>query len=164
MYYGRRAREIAMKPSLLFAVLLLFASSAQAQHSHSHTAGAGSNGGNSYGQEGWGSGWGSSNFGSHGRRVVYEDPREYAIGYAKNDGPLVPSTYMNYEDALVLGREQLAAAEKAARGEIEIPLGDIARAYRADRVPTMKLQSRVLQDNSGNLEICNLNSNNCHRP
>jgi hypothetical protein len=28
----------------------------------------------------------------------------------------------------------------------------------------MKLQSRVLQDNSGNLEICNLNSNNCHRP
>jgi hypothetical protein len=96
--------------------------------------------------------------------VAYEPPREYSIGYAKNDGPFVPSTYMNYEDALALGQQQLAAAENAARGEEGTPLGDIARVYRADRVPTLKLQIRALQDNSGNLEVCNLNGNNCHRP
>jgi hypothetical protein len=152
-----------MKPSLFFAVFLLLASSAEAQHSHQPATGGGTSG-YGYGQGGWGGGWGPSSFGSHGRRVAYEHPREYSIGYARNDGPFIPSTYMNYEDALALGREQLAAAEKAARGETEIPLGDIARAYRAGKVPTLRLQSRVLQDNSGNLQICNLNGNNCHRP
>jgi len=32
------------------------------------------------------------------------------------------------------------------------------------KVPTLQLQARVTQDNSGNLTICNLNGNNCHRP
>jgi len=164
LYYGRQARETAMKPSLCFAVLLLFASSAQAQHSHSHATGGGNSAGSGYGQGGWGSGWGSSSFGSHSGRVAYEPPRDYSIGYAKNDGPFVPSTYMNYDDALALGQRQLSAEEKAARGDEGTPLGDIARDYRASRIPTLRLQSRVLQDNSGNLQVCNLNGNNCHRP
>jgi hypothetical protein len=71
---------------------------------------------------------------------------------------------MNYEDAVALGRQQLAAAEKAAQGEDEPSLGEVARSYRATRVPTLKLQSRVVQDNSGRLAVCNLNGNNCHRP
>lgn len=153
-----------MKPSLLFAALLIFASAAQAQHSHSHATNGGSRYGYGDGQGGWGGGWGSNSFGSHGRRVVYEDPREYSIGYAKNDGPFIPSTYMDYEDALALGRQQLADAEKTEPGDPGPSLGDVARAYRADRVPTLRLRSRLLQDNSGNLEVCNLNGNNCHRP
>jgi hypothetical protein len=153
-----------MKCSLLLAGFLLFATAAHAQHSHSpamsggHSPGLGNNWGN------WSGGWGSSSFGSHGRPVRYEDPRNFSVDYARNDGPFVPSTFMNYEDALVLGRQQLAAAEKAAQGDDEPSLGDVARSYRAAKVPTLKLQSRVVQDNSGRLEVCNLNGNDCHRP
>jgi hypothetical protein len=153
-----------MKHSLFFAVLLLFATSAQAQDSHQPAANSSSSTGYGYGQGGWGGGWGSSSFGSRGHILAYEPPREYSIGYAKNDGPFVPSTYMNYEDALALGQQQLAAAEKADPSDSGPSLGDAARAFRAGKVPTLRLQSRVLQDNSGNLEICNLNGNNCHRP
>jgi hypothetical protein len=158
-----------MKPSLYFALLLLFASSAQAQHSRQPATeggnSAGYGNGNSYGQGGWGGGgWGSSSFGSHGWRVAYEPPRDYSIIYAQNDGPYVPSTYMNYDDVLALGQQQLAAAEKAAQGDASLSLGDIARTYRAEKVPTLRLHLRVLQNNLGNLEICNLNGNNCHRP
>jgi hypothetical protein len=152
-----------MKQSLFFAVLLLFATSAQAQHSHQPAANS-STTGYGYGQGGWGGGWGSGSFGSRDRVVAYEPPREYSIGYAKNDGPIVPSTYMNYEDALALGQQQLAAVEKPAPSEAGTSLGDMARAYRAAKIPTLRLPSRVLQDNSGNLAICNLNGNNCHRP
>ena len=153
-----------MKCSLLLAGFLLFATAAHAQHSHSpamsggHSPGLGNNWGN------WSGGWGSSSFGSHGRPVRYEDPRNFSVDYARNDGPFVPSTFMNYEDAVALGRQQLAAAEKAAQGDDELSLGDVARSYRAARVPTLKLQSRVVQDNSGRLEVCNLNGNDCHRP
>ena len=153
-----------MKCSLLLAGFLLFATAAHAQHSHSpamsggHSPGLGNNWGN------WSGGWGSSSFGSHGRPVRYEDPRNYSVEYARNDGPFVPSTFMNYEDAVALGRQQLGAAEKAAQGDDEPSLGDVARSYRAAKVPTLKLQSRVVQDNSGRLAICNLNGNNCHRP
>jgi hypothetical protein len=153
-----------MKSSLLLAGVLLFATSAEAQHSHSHAMGGGNSPGfgNNWGN--WGGGWGSSSFGSPGRAVRYEDPRNYSIEYARNDGPFVPSTFMNYEDAVALGQEQLAAAEKAAQGDDEQSLGDVARSYRAAKVPTLKLQSRVVQDNSGRLEVCNLNGNDCHRP
>ena len=153
-----------MKSSLLVVGLLLFATSALAQHSHSHAIGGGNSSGlgNNWGN--WGGGWGSSSFGSPGRAVRYEDPRNYSIEYARNDGPFVPSTYMNYEDAVALGQQQLAAAEKASESDAPRSLGDVARSYRSVRVPTMKLESRVLQDNSGKLEVCNLNGNDCHRP
>jgi hypothetical protein len=153
-----------MKSSLLLVGLLLFATSAHAQHSHSPAMGGGNSSGlgNNWGN--WGGGWGSGSFGSHGRPVRYEAPRNYSIDYARNDGPFVPSTYMNYEDAVVLGQQQLAAAEKASQGDGTPSLGDVARSYRSVRVPTMKLESRVLQDNSGKLEVCNLNGNDCHRP
>lgn len=150
-----------MKPSLLFAVILLMASSAQAQHPHQNpSTGSG---------QGFINGWGGTSgggigYGSGGRAVRYEPPRNLEVGYARNDGPFVPSTYMNYNDALALGQQQLASAEKANPSDSGSSLGEAARAFRAGKVPTLGLQSRVLQDNSGNLEICNLNGNNCHRP
>lgn len=153
-----------MKSALWLVGLLLFATSAHAQHSHSPAMGGGNSSGlgNNWGN--WGGGWGSGSFGSPGRPVRYEAPRNFSIEYARNDGPFVPSTYMNYEDALALGQQQLAAAEKAARDDDNLSLGDVARSYRAGKVPTLKLQSRVVQDNAGKLEVCNLNGNDCHRP
>jgi hypothetical protein len=155
-----------MKSSLLLVSLLLFATSAHAQHSHSHSpamgGGNGSGIGNNWGN--WGGGWSSGSIGSHGRPLRYEAPRNYSVEYATNDGPFVPSTYIDYEDAVALGQQQLAAAEKASQGDTTPSLGDVARFYRSARVPTMKLESRVLQDNSGRLEVCNLNGNDCHRP
>jgi len=152
-----------MKSSLLLAGFLLFATSAHAQHSHRPAMGGGNGSGFGYNGGNWGGGWGSS-FGSHGRPVRYEDPRNYSVEYARNDGPFLPSTFMKYEDAVALGQQQLAAAEKALQDDDGPSLGDVARSYRAARVPTLKLQSRVVQDNSGRLEVCNLNGNDCHRP
>ncbi len=150
-----------MKRSLFFTALLLLTSSAQAQHHHQNPSTGGG--------QGFSNGWGGTSgggieYGSGGRAVRYEPPRNFEVGYARNDGPFVPSTYMNYEDALALGRQQLAAAREPVKNEAAVSLGEIARTIQAARVPTLRLQSRVLQDNSGNLEICNLNGNNCHRP
>jgi hypothetical protein len=153
-----------MKPSLLLAVLLFFATSAQAQHSHMPLMGGRSSGGLGYGQGGWGGELGSSSFGYSGRPVRYEDPRSFSVGYTQNDGPFVPSTYMNYDDAVRLGQQQLAAAERAEHDGATPPLGDVARSYRAVKFPTLKLQYRVLQDEFGKLVICNLNGNDCRRP
>jgi hypothetical protein len=153
-----------MKSSLLLVCFLLFAASAEAQHSHSPAMGGGNGPGLGNNSGNWGGGWGSSSFGGRGRPVRYEDPRNYSVEYARNDGPFVPSTFMNYEDAVTLGRQQLGAAEKSAQSEDEPSLGDVARSYRAAKAPTLKLQSRVVQDNSGRLAVCNLNGNDCHRP
>jgi hypothetical protein len=152
-----------MKSGLLLVGLMLMASGARAQHAHSpRMGGSGVGLGNNQGN--WGYGWGAGTFGYSGRRVPYEEPRTYSIEYARNDGPFVPSSFMNYEDALALGQQQLAAAAKAEQGDSPLSLGDVARSFKAVKVPTLKLQSRVLQDNDGRLEVCNLNGNNCHRP
>lgn len=154
-----------MKSSLLVVGLLLFAAGAQAQHMHQPLMGGGGSTGLGSGGGSWGGGgsW-SGNNSPIGRAVRYEDPRSFPLVYVKNDGPFVPTTYMSYEAAVRLGQQQLEAAEKAAEGEGTPSLGEIAREYRTTRVPTMRLQSRVLQDNDGRLEVCNLNGNDCHRP
>lgn len=153
-----------MKSSLLLLGLLLLGVSTQAQHSHSPIVSGGNNAGfgNNWGS--WSTGWGFGSIGSAGRPLRYEPPREFSLVYVRNDEPFVPSTYMSYEDAVALGRQQLAAAEKAAQGEDTPSLGEVARSYRAVKIPTLKLQMRVVQDSSGRLEVCNLNGNNCHRP
>jgi hypothetical protein len=150
-----------MKSSLLLVGLLIFAGMAQAQHAHQPITSGGN--GPGFGNNVVGA-WGSSSFGFASRAVSYEDPRSFSLEYARNDGPYVPSTYMSYEEAVALGQQHLATAEKAAEGESGPSLGDVARSYRAVKVPTLRLQSRVLQDNSGRLTVCNLNGNNCHRP
>jgi len=151
-----------MKTSLAFFVLLLLASCATAQQQHRQPPMASSPG---YAYEGWGGSLGYGAIGgSTGRAVVYESPRIFAIGYVKNDGEWSPAPYMKYEDALALGRKMLADAELAARGEGTPSLGEVARMYRAVKVPTLRLQTKVSQDSSGNLQVCNLNGNECHRP
>lgn len=151
-----------MKTSLAFFALLLLASCAEAQQQHRQPAMATSSG---YTYDGWGGsiGYGAIG-GSTGRAVVYVSPRIFAIGYVKNDGDWSPAPYMKYEEALALGKKMLAEAELAAHGEGTPSLGEVARMYRAARVPTLRLQAKVSQDNSGNLQVCNLNGNDCHRP
>jgi len=154
-----------MKFSAVLIGLFLFATGAQAQHTHSSLTSGGTTSGYGHTAGGWGSGpgWSNSN-GAVGHPVAYEDPKTFTLLYARNDGPFVPSVYMSYEAAVRLGQEVLAAAEKAAEGEGASSLGDVARAYRTVRIPTFRLQSRVTQDNSGKLQVCNLNGNDCHRP
>jgi hypothetical protein len=154
-----------MKASLMLVALLFIATTAQAQHHAMPSTVSGP----SYIYDGWGGGFGGyGGLGSIGgtsvRQVAYEAPRNFAIGYVKNDGDTAVSTFMNYEDALALGQKQIAESELVARGEAMPSLGEVARAFRAVKVPTLRLQSRVTQDDSGNLQICNLNGNNCRRP
>ncbi|HMD38088.1 MAG TPA: hypothetical protein VKH15_02340 [Candidatus Acidoferrum sp.] len=152
-----------MKSSLALFTLLLFASCAQAQQHHMMPAMESSQGfGNSGFAGGFGGGFGGSS--AAGGGVTYQEPGKFPIGFVKNDGDTAVATFMKYEDALALGKKQIADAELAARGELTPSLGEVARAYRATKVPTLQLQARVTQDNSGNLTICNLNGNNCHRP
>jgi len=153
-----------MKSSLALAFLLLFAAAAQAQTGGRHPMSNGNSVGGGWSTPSWGTGgaWSSINS-SIGRRVSYEPPREYFVEYATNDGPFVPSVYMKWEDALALGKQQLAAAETEASEGPTVSLGEAARALRAEKLPTFRLRSRVVQDNAGKLSICNLNGNDCRR-
>ncbi|MGA2098748.1 MAG: hypothetical protein ABSH39_20830 [Candidatus Acidiferrum sp.] len=151
-----------MKSSLALVTLLFIATCAQAQQARRMPEMAGSQGYFNDGSGAGGGGFGS--FGAAGSPVRYEDPANLPIGYSRNDGDTSVARYMKYEDALALGKKQIADAELAARGQLGPSLGDVARAYRATKVPTLRLQARVSQDNAGNLTVCNLNGNNCHRP
>lgn len=152
-----------MKASLAIAAILVFASCAPAQSSHPHTVTSGG-GGYNYNPASWGTGggWSGWNSGS-GHTVVFEPPREYFVGSATNDGAFVPSVYMSYEDALALGKQMLAEEQARAKGEGAYSLGEAARAARIAKVPTFRLKSRITQDNSGKLLVCNLNGNDCHK-
>jgi|GEM_PF-3433571 len=153
-----------MKSSVTSVVILMFASCAPAQSAHPHIMTTGGGTGYNYSQGSWGTGGGWSGGGSSsGRAVVFEPPREYAAGYARNDGDFVPSVYMNYEDALALGKQMLADEKARGKGEGAYSLADAARAARIAKVPTMRLKSRITQDNSGKMLVCNLNGNDCHK-
>jgi hypothetical protein len=147
-----------MKSSLALLFLLLFAASAQAQHTHSFSSGSSINPGGGYGggySGGWdGYGAGGYGYGSGGSQhhggLQYEPPREFSSGYVTNDGPYIPSTFMNYDDALALGKQQLAAAAAvSAQADTGPSLGDVARACRAAKSSTQRPPTLALQDNTG---------------
>jgi hypothetical protein len=155
-----------MKTSLMCTALFLFAGSACAQQSRPTTPTCTSQGynwsGGGYGG-GYG-GYGGSLSSGSGRPVRWEPPREFLVGYARNDGEFVPSTFMDYDDAVALGKQILAeqAADQSENPKFSVAAA--ARANRAVKVTTMRLRSRVAQDGDGRLVICNLNGNDCHRP
>jgi hypothetical protein len=143
-----------MKYGFVAVVVLLVASNAHAQGQSIRTStnlpyygGGASTGGGS----------GFNGGGASGHPVIYEAPREFPLVYGANDGPFVPSTFMKFEDAIALGKEIIAEQQAQAA----ISLGDVARAYRYEKVPTFQLKNRVVQDNTGKLEKCNLNGNDC---
>jgi len=121
----------SMKTILFVGVLLLSASPTFANGHHS--GGGGGNGGgnraNGYGVRKRGAieATASVGFGSSG--VQNGPPVTSPVGYATNDGDYVPSVYMDYQEALELGKRQLAEMQKA--NEHPVSLGEIARAYKA---------------------------------
>jgi hypothetical protein len=169
-----------MKSGISLLALLLFSASAQAQHSHSFSSSSSINQGGVYGggySGGW-DGYGTGGYGAggywaggygaggshHHGGLRYEPPREFSTGYVTSDGPYVPSTFMNYNEALALGMQQLAASANPAQPDAGPSLGDVARAYRTARNSTQVSPTLALQDNSGRLHICNLNGDNCRQP
>jgi hypothetical protein len=167
--------ERAMKPFLSVAFLLLFAIPMYAQRG---SGGSGAWGGGHFGPGSpiraggavnpyYGGGGGGEWFGSDigasdfTTSLPYDPPTEFGIVSATNDGPFVPSTFMNYDDALALGRQQLAEQEEERKGDATISLGEFARSNRANKVPTFRLHTRIVQDEAGKLQICNLNGNVC---
>ncbi|MGB2623062.1 MAG: hypothetical protein WA857_17160 [Candidatus Acidiferrum sp.] len=152
-----------MKVSLLFAGLLLFAASAQAQHACHHSATPASENSQGYALNGFGGGIEGGSIGTPGGGLQYEPPRDFKIAYFTNDGPYVPSTYLNYEDALALGRQELAAGQELPKGNSTPSLGEIARAYRNRKAQSLQLEAHAMQDDSGKPELCTLNGKTCRR-
>jgi hypothetical protein len=158
-----------VKSSLAAIAFLVFASCAHAQSIRTSSSGPTYNGAGASGgfgssgpfSGGYGSGAFSSGFtsGAANSPVVWDPPREFRLLYATNDGPFVPSTFMKYEEALALGKQLLAQQEADAASSF----ADAAHKSMAGKVPTFQLKSRVVQDNSGKLLVCNLNGNDCHR-
>jgi len=120
-----------MKTILFVGVLLLSASPSFAQGHHSGGGGGnwGGNGANGYGVRNWGSIEATGSFGFGRSGVHYEPPATFGVAYGANDGNYVASVYMDYQEALELGKRQLAEMQKA--NEHPVSLGEIARAYRA---------------------------------
>jgi hypothetical protein len=158
-----------MKPTLLLALFLLCAVPVCAQrgsggggHSGSGPVRAGGAGtpyyGGGGGGEWFGTDIGAADFGA----LPYDPPTDFGIVSAANDGAFVPSRFMNYEDALELGKQELAAAQGERKGEVAISLGEFARSYRANKIPSFRMRSRIVQDDAGKMQMCNLNGTNCH--
>ena len=150
-----------MKTGLLLAAFLLLSTSAEAQSSRPHMqSGLISSGG---GPGGLTSGPfpGGSTISPSGNSLQHESPRNLVVGYAKNDAKFVPSTFMNYNDALALGKQQIAAAAKPSQEGAAPSLAEVARAYKIVKVS--QLHASLVQGDSGKLEACDLNGSNCHR-
>lgn len=146
-----------MKFGLVLAAGLFLACAAQGQNAHQMISNGGSAGG------GFGGGFGGGSINSAGGHpIAYEEPHSFAVGYATNDGPYVPSTYVNYGDALALGKQVLAEEEEAKAGRGPRSAAGAARLYGAAKGPTSKPRFRVSQDDAGKLQICDSNGRGCH--
>jgi hypothetical protein len=93
---------------------------------------------------GWNQSWGGSRHhsGSH-----YSYATEPEIGYAHGDSDWVPSMYMDYDQALTLGKEQL---NQQAQPQVDPPLGDVARKFResANQATPGRKQLSASEDNN----------------
>ena len=121
----------SMKTILFVGVLLLSTSPSFAQGHHSGGGGGnwGGNGANGYGVRNWGGTDATGSFGFGNSGVNYGPPATFAVAYGTNDGNYVPSVYMDYPEALELGKRQLAETQRA--NEHPVSLAEIARAYKA---------------------------------
>jgi hypothetical protein len=162
---------MTMKSSFVFLILLLLGASAQAQHSNSHTSwssasnsnsfsgGGGRSGSDHRDQGGW---YGSGRSGSRRGGGRYEPPQEYSTGAFTNDGPYVPSTFMTFDEALALGKQQLASTQTSSGTSASPSLGEVARALRANKLRPEDSRVLVSRDNIGPVVVCAPGGSACH--
>lgn len=106
---------------------------------------------------GWGSNFGGWSFGN----FCLHHPEEHApfgVGYAHGDSDFQQSEYMDFEQAVALGKKMLAeeAAPKPSLGDIVRSLHLRPRISPAKTGPLM-----LLQDNNGKLFACRTTDPNC---
>jgi hypothetical protein len=78
---------------------------------------------------------------------------DHPVSYAKGDENFVPSVYMEYEQALTLGKLEL---QEQALPPPERSLGEVARALRGnpDAAASNTMAFSAIQANDGQLVIC----------
>jgi hypothetical protein len=88
------------------------------------------------------------------RRLSGSAPAEHHVSYAQGDANFVPSVYMDYHQALTLGKPPL---QEQAKPQPEPSLGEMARVLRGNSDATDSsntLAFSAIQGNKGQLVIC----------
>ncbi|HXC48725.1 MAG TPA: hypothetical protein VNU20_10560 [Candidatus Sulfotelmatobacter sp.] len=106
---------------------------------------------------GWGSDFGGCCFGGFSLHHP-EEHAPFGVGYAHGDSDFQQSEFMDFDQAVALGKKILA--EQAAP---KPSLGDIVRSMHLHpSVPPAKSGNLVLfQDNQGKLSVCRTSDTNC---
>jgi len=101
-------------------------------------------------------GFGYSEHGHRGHGGRSSSPAfEPTIGYAHGEPSAIASTYMDYDQALALGKQMLEAESHPALPPAQPSLGEIARELRqASGAPAASGKLLAIQDGQGQLVIC----------
>jgi hypothetical protein len=77
------------------------------------------------------------------------------ISAAVNDGQYIPSTFMDFDDAVALGNDQLALQQVSTRLDTAAPsFADVARQEVTSSPPAPQSTALVQQDTNGNVLVC----------
>jgi hypothetical protein len=111
-----------------------------------------------YSDSGWGSGVGSWGYGG------LHHPQEHApfgVGFAHGDPDFQPSEYMDYDQAVALGKKILAeqSAPKPSLADIARSLHLHPRSSSPNPGTTL-----LLQDSHGKLIVCHTSNTDCRNP
>lgn len=157
---------------LIAGLALPTASTLFAQHfvssgSYSAFSGNGFGGGYGYPNYGWGSyGWGYGSIGFGYGDLCLHHPQEhppFGVGYAHGDPDFVQSTFMDYENALALGKRILEEQTRPqpSLGEIARQLRRRSRSYipaPASRANSASADDskklHIIEDSHGTLILC----------
>ena len=106
---------------------------------------------------GWGSGFGDCCFGGFGLHHP-EEHAPFGVGYAHGDSDFQQTEFMEFDQAVALGKKILA--EQAAP---KPSLGDIVRGMHLHPAiaPANTGTLMLLQDNNGKLFACRCSGTNC---
>jgi len=106
---------------------------------------------------GWGSDFGGCCFGGFGLHHP-EGHTPFGVGYARGDSDFQQSEFMDFDQAVALGKKILAeqAAPKPSLGDI------VRKMHLHPRISPAKAGPLVLmQDNDGKLFVCRTSDTNC---
>ena len=106
---------------------------------------------------GWGGDFGGWNFSDFSMHHPEEHP-PFGVGYAHGDSDFQQSEYMDFDQAVALGKKILAeqAAPKPSLGDIVRSMHLHPRISPANTGPLV-----LMQDNEGKLLVCRASDSNC---